>query len=140
VSGSWSTPEPILTDPAAYGVDLDSLALAVDTDDNWYVAYHRPNPSAQYPWAEYISSNGGQSWIAEVPYDCWYPDIDVGSEGRLHAVFYGLNLPSGYQYDSAIMYTNTEPTESAVIPAPGAYVLASIGIGFVTWLRRRRTL
>ena len=121
-------------------MELDSFALAVDTDGSWYVAYYGPNPSATRPWAQFISSTGAHGPIAEVPYDCMYPDIDVDSQGRLHAVFYGLNFPEDYPYDSAIMYTNTGPTVSAV-PAPGAAFLGTIGLAYSACkLRRRRTL
>jgi len=44
--------------------------------------------------------------------------------------------PTGYSYVCGL----TALTSASVIPAPGAFILSTIGVGLVGWLRRRRTL
>jgi hypothetical protein len=49
-------------------------------------------------------------------------------------------LASGGSIDNDFYIGNDAKIELIPVPAPGALVLGSIGLGFVSWLRRRRTL
>jgi len=75
----------------------------------------------------------------------WFSQADTGNgqpAGPATFGVLGMGIRSLYWQDtvSGMNFAALDNITLTVIPAPGAIVLGSIGVGVVGWLRRRRTL
>jgi hypothetical protein len=89
----------------------------------FFVAAQITHDMLQWPASIDETTSAGKSWVAS-------PD-PTGSSIALDLID-NYGIPGNWM----LRATGT----SGVIPAPGAIVLGSIGVAFVGWLRRRRTL
>jgi len=132
--------------------------LASSNPDFWSFQPH----SGEYigPWLGGFQPEGSPEpggnwqWVTGEPfaYTNWTPrEPDNGNwgEDRLHfwdgrtpvpMASTWNDLPSDYGLSNPWAYVMEYPSKPAVIPAPGALVLACIGAGCVNCLRRRGTL
>ncbi len=84
-----------------------------------------------------LSSDGDiEDELVTIDGDTYSLDVSGITVSNVKIVF---DLAHDYSINDVDTYAFLDNVNVSLIPAPGAFVLGSIGVGFVAWLRRRRT-
>jgi len=112
-----------------------------DNPDGFRFIFDEPIISASFDWA--TQSN---AFHAEADGTEFFSYSGPTGNGTLPTYTFSSPVSTLFFHDSGIGWTGIDNlvvekyTPGAVIPAPGAILLGSMGVGLVGWLRRRRAL
>ena len=138
------------------------------TGQNYFILLNEYSDGGPYDWSVQlnfdltaglvISDNGGGASLP-ITYDQWVElKFDIDLNANTVDEYYGGVLLSSHVWDgfnasntigaidlysagaSPVYYDDLRLISPTPIPAPGAMLLGSIGVGLVGWLRRLRTL
>lgn len=123
------------------GVDNYGITTTSGADDLMTVVFDTPATKVKVDWLTIYDSS-----IYATAYDSGGVVLDSQSATGLSGTNYGSFLFSGIGNIAEITFQGKTGMigvgrlEIQTIPAPGAILLGSIGIGCISWLRRRRVL